>query len=372
MAAGRFDFQHVVHGDLFVDRKGELATLQRSFEGVNLLLIAPRRLGKSSLIKEAFRRAPEDGPITLYLDISFTTTEADVAGMILTELGRAAFGKLERGWHWLLERLKASRPSLRIDPETGMPRIDLEPGTPEIPSLEEALRALQETAERKGRRVVVAIDEFQVLVERDNAGTTIRKMRAIIQHQDQVSYILCGSKAHVLRDLIEGPERPFWQQLEPVEVGGIPIEHFRDLATDVFRAHGHDLPDPVLERVGHLCEDNPKRIQELFSGLLALGRTPTTEDVDHVLRDQIDGQHHLLDDLFALVKEGTQKRLLVGLAREGSGHGVYGAAFIARYGLGTSGHVAKAVAGLQAKGILNERNHFVDPYLYHYVRSRVA
>ena len=73
-------------GDKFWDRKTELDLfIERLGEGAHLLLTAPRRIGKTSLLKEAARRL--DGQfVCLYVDLQKAESPADA----IVELSLAA------------------------------------------------------------------------------------------------------------------------------------------------------------------------------------------------------------------------------------------------------------------------------------------
>lgn len=75
-----------VSGEQFWDRETELALfIERLQEGAHLLLTAPRRIGKTSLLKETSRRLSEDW-ICLYIDLQKAESAADA----VVELSLAA------------------------------------------------------------------------------------------------------------------------------------------------------------------------------------------------------------------------------------------------------------------------------------------
>lgn len=368
--ANPFDYQHAVTEALFVNRKEELRSLLAHCQSnSNVLLVAPRRIGKSSLIRETFRRLPARGYIPVYVDILKTLDEGEVAQKIITGLGRAAFGPVRRGWYWLIEQLQRFRPVYTLDPRTGLPSITFQMVDPGLPSLEQALELLEATATRRRRRVVLAIDEFQVLLEFPGAERVPAAMRTIIQHQRHVSYLFSGSKAHVLLGLVKQSSQPFWGQLDVLEITGIPVEHFSVLTRQVFRGDGRTVTDPVFARISELCRDNPKRIQEVLFGLFERSGNPSPESVTSVVEEQVTSQRHRFEELVSEVREGTQKRLLVGLAREGGPVGMFGKSFLTKYRISSSAHVQRAVRALQDRGILDRANRFADPYLEYYLKS---
>src|SRR5207249_11525293 len=64
-----FRFGRIVSGDAFTDREADLLVLERELRGgQNILIEAPRRFGKTSLILEVKRRLRAAGIPVAYLD----------------------------------------------------------------------------------------------------------------------------------------------------------------------------------------------------------------------------------------------------------------------------------------------------------------
>jgi len=69
-----------VSGEQFFDREAELERLIRLLdEGNGILIVAPRRVGKTSLVREAFRRMEERGrDDLLFVDVQDCSSPQDV------------------------------------------------------------------------------------------------------------------------------------------------------------------------------------------------------------------------------------------------------------------------------------------------------
>lgn len=369
MSEAPFEDDRPVSGQHFVDRSAEVAELTRLvLDRRNVLLVAPRRLGKTSLIEETFRRLPARAVLPVSVDVSKTGREHEVAAKILGATVRAAYGRARRGWEWVLDRFRRVRPTFSLHPLKGLTfGFDLaDEGRRE---LEDVLDLLEVVAEKKRRPLVLAIDEFQNLLERDPGGETVGAMRGIIHHQKRVSYIFSGSKRHTLLGLVRDRSAPFWGQLKTVEIGGIPVREFAAYAKRHFAARGHPLGNPTLELIGELLGENPRRIQEALAFLYHLTWPPKPEDVDAALRTMLDRHRLQFEDDLEDVPQGHQKRLLLALAREGQPPQIYSKRFLQRHHLEGATFVKRAAAALRYKGILSEANSFIDPLFAHYLRE---
>ncbi len=76
----------VVTGELFWDREYEKESfVEKIKEGANLLLVAQRRLGKTSLMKEAHDILNEGGFISLFVDVQKARSAADFVAVLSTK-----------------------------------------------------------------------------------------------------------------------------------------------------------------------------------------------------------------------------------------------------------------------------------------------
>ena len=154
-----------VSGSRFFDREVELAILQeRVLDGVHILLTAQRRMGKTSLVRELFRRLEEEGEVQpVFVDLEGAATAEDAIAAIA-----AASRSVKSAWRRIGSRLKTVS-------QEALERL----GTISVHELEVKLRArtdhgnwrtegdlILEALAESGRPVVLAMDELPLLVNR--------------------------------------------------------------------------------------------------------------------------------------------------------------------------------------------------------------
>lgn len=83
----------------------------------------------------------------------------------------------------------------------------------ELELLQDALTLPQRLAERDGKRVVIAWDEFQDVVRLDGRerGETLKLLRAHLQRQPAVSHVFLGSQEGILREIFGDPSHAFYR-----------------------------------------------------------------------------------------------------------------------------------------------------------------
>ena len=149
-----------IPAELFCDRKEESKRLLMSLtNGANVVLMSPRRVGKTQLIYHCFDK-PEikDNYITIFVDILRTSSLQEFT----YEFGKAVFNTLaskgQKMQKLAIATMKSLMGNITIDPATMLPTFGLSIGNIQNPaySLEEIFRTL----ELVGKKCIVAIDEF--------------------------------------------------------------------------------------------------------------------------------------------------------------------------------------------------------------------
>src|SRR5438132_11028653 len=105
-----FRFGRIVSGDAFTDREADLLVLERELRGgQNILIEAPRRFGKTSLILEVKRRLQVAGIPVAYLDCMLVPSRARLADRLASAYLDAFRSPAERAEDWVVQHLKTFR-----------------------------------------------------------------------------------------------------------------------------------------------------------------------------------------------------------------------------------------------------------------------
>src|SRR5437879_1904838 len=139
-----FRFGRIVSGDAFTDREADLMVLVRELrDGQNVLIEAPRRFGKTSLILEVKRRLESEGIPVAYLDCMLVPSRARLADRLASAYLQAFKGPAQRAEDWVLQHLRAFRvrPSLSFD-DQGHTQLTFEAASAGAPNLDALLEQL--------------------------------------------------------------------------------------------------------------------------------------------------------------------------------------------------------------------------------------
>ncbi len=348
-----FRYGQVVGGEDFCPRPELLQSLMDFIEaGQNVCLRGERRTGKTSLIHEATARLP--GVRLLYIDLMETKTPADVCRRILTALVRA---ERSAGFHQrILRALSHLRPSLSLDPVTGLPSISLAEARALGPdSLEGILDMLADLGGR--RRLLVAMDEFQDILDIRSSRETIALLRSRIQFQTDICYIFAGSVRSRIEAIFTDPESPFFKSAALLEVGPIKPDEFVPFLRRRFLGGGRQVADGVMQQVMEEAGEIPGDIQELCACLwdVTSPGDPVTPDLIEPALEVIFARERKAYEATLVQLTGQQLRCLVALARTG-GRNPLSEDFMSLAGIGSPSSVQAALKRLIQLKIVYRQN----------------
>jgi hypothetical protein len=244
--------------------------LERADEGNNSRLVAPRRFGKTSLLRRVMHDAEKDGWATVYVDFFGVLTLADISERIERAYGEQLQGRLAT---WFAGAKRMLRPTFRAGGGALPAGVEVTVDAQAEPPLLDRLALPRRLHERHGTRTLVVFDEFQdVLSATDSVDAVIRS--EIQHHGDAASYIFAGSHVGMMRELFADRRRAFYGQAAPVELPPLPPEAVAEYIAIRFKRTNRDIGqalDPLLA----LAQGHPQRTMLLAHTVWDL--TPSEE-----------------------------------------------------------------------------------------------
>lgn len=220
-----FVFGKIVEKENFCNRKEEIEYLLRNIEnGFSIWLFAPRRYGKSSLIKETFKRTSSNIK-TIYFDLYNVQSIDDFSRKYSNTIAKELFNwkedvkKISKQLGKYLQRLQ---PQLNFDLNANPSISFTNNKIDDQIDIEEILDLPQKLAEERGIKICIAFDEFQE-ISRTNKFL-INWMRSVFQNQKNISYVFLGSKQSLMQNIFSSINSPFYEyalkmDIKPIERG---------------------------------------------------------------------------------------------------------------------------------------------------------
>jgi hypothetical protein len=351
-----FTFGTLAQDDAFTNRREEILELAADMRnGQDVVVLAPRRYGKTSLVVRAAQDVLADDVLVAYCDLMRTPTTnrlaAALAKTIVDDLLSPVQGVLERAGS-VVRGLRVS-PTVELDPRDGGVRFSFEAvrrSSDIDATLERLLELPAEIAAERERRVVVVFDEFQEVVRVDD--TLPNLMRAIFQTQREVAHVYLGSRRHVLTAIFNDRHEPFWRSAKQIELGRIEEDELGAYVRARFEATDRSIDDDALARLLELTEGHPYATQELAYFAweqVPLGHAAHVSDVEQALAQVLRSEHN---NLARLWEDATQNERLVLLALNEEPGGLYAEAYRRTHGLPAAASVQRAVAALTRDDIV--------------------
>lgn len=285
----RFVYGVAVSDYNFIGREQETKRLLDNFRGgINVILMSPRRLGKTSLVKHVCNKLDEEDIITVYLDIFGCKSEYDFYNKLAAEVLKQTASKRELWLEEAKEFIYRLTPKISFSPE---PNSDFAISlgiTPKTHTPEEVLGMAEKIAIKKGKRIVICIDEFQQIGEMANSKQIQARLRTVWQHQKQVSYCLFGSKHHLMSAIFLHRSMPFYQFGDIISLDKIATADWVEYIVSHFADGKRTISRALAEDICRFTENYSAYVQQLSWLVFTQkeeGETVTEEDVKQAMND---------------------------------------------------------------------------------------
>lgn len=259
-----------VGGDNFTDRIEETKRIKLDFEnGINVILISPRRMGKTSLIKKVISEMDSPEIKVVYMDIYDCRSEYDFYNRFAETMMKSTGNQLEQVMENIKRFLVRVSPKLSFSPEPNS-EFSVSLGiTPKEYFPEEILELPERIAKEQGVRIVVCIDEFQQIGEFADSLTVQKRLRGVWQHHQHVSYCFFGSKKHLMENIFQSRHMPFYQFGEMLHLKCIPTEYWVPFICSRFEKYGKKISEEYAARICHTVKNYSSYVQQLAWNVMA-------------------------------------------------------------------------------------------------------
>lgn len=353
-----------VEGENFTDRVRETKRLKLNFEnGLNTVLISPRRMGKTSLIKKVQASITNPKIKVIYMDIYDCRSEYDFYNRFAALILQETAGKMEQALENAKQFLLRISPKISFSPD---PTADFSLSlgiTPQSHTPEEILNLPEKIAQKHHIHIIVCIDEFQQIGEFPDSIAVQKRLRSVWQHQQNVSYCLFGSKKRLMANLFQNKRMPFYQFGEMIFLDKIPTEDWIKYITTQFESRGKYISPELALKICEAVDNYSSYVQQLSWNVFAETEKEVTEKTLSVAIDELFAQSSAL---FMQQIEGltTYQMNFIRAICSGIHTGFGTQATIKNFNLGTKSNLTRIKTSLTEKEIIETVNgqvYLADP-----------
>ena len=339
--------------EYFCDRVKETQqVVELVTNGNSLALIAPRRVGKTDLIRHCFQQdGIKEKYYTFHIDIYATNSLRDFVNVF----GRAILDELKpKGktvWEGFVSVLRSLRSDITYD-VNNFPTWSLGLGDIEYPAT--TLDEIFEYLRNADKPCLVAIDEFQQIANYSDAPNIEATLRTYIQKCNNATLIFAGSKRHLMGEIFTSPSRPFYQSVLIMNLRPISSEKYIEFAKMQFQKYGKSIEPDVVEEIYQRFDAVTSCIQRVLNVLFMktpVGTCCTKDMVDSAITYILDMFSETYTDLLERIPE-KQREVFMAIAHEGKAKAITSKAFIKKHHLQTVSVITAAVRSLLDKDLI--------------------
>lgn len=331
----------------FCDREMETKDIINQLKNDNNLVIkAPRRVGKSSLIMHVFQQKEvKDTYNTLYVDIYGTKNMDDLVKEFMNAFLEAGFARSVRGKKQVEGFLQRLYLQANLSPggEVSAFRLGLTPSNGVNFTLSEMFRFLEHTKKPN----LVVFDEFQKVKEYPDDITA--ELRSHIQRMTNTRFIFSGSSRHMLHNMFEHPKEPFYRSASSMNLDIISEEVYTTFARRLFQQYRKDISDEAVALVYALFSGRTYDMQEVMKEVfqqLDPGKTAVPDNVKDAVTRLIAMWENDFRERMDKIEKIKNRNMLYAVALEGIATSVTSTAFIRKYKMDNASSVQNAIAYL--------------------------
>ncbi len=357
-----FKFGTIVEEPYFTNRVKELMTVNSILKSENhLIIISPRRYGKTSLINKVVKGT---GRPFIILDFQLITGEEDFAAQLLKRIYRV----------YPAQKIKDFIKNFRI-----VPTITLNPVSNEIDvsykttasvhtAIEDVLNLL-ESLSTISKKLVVIFDEFQEIKRIGKDADKV--LRSIMQHHKKINYVFLGSQESLIREIFEKKKSPFYHFGFMLPIDKIPGDEFMKYLKNNFKKIVGEY-ESISESILEITKCHPYYTQQLaFTVWELLRREDVSNNPVETAVSELIKQHDIDYERLWNTLNSTDMKILIGLSISDSPP--LSNEFSKQFNLGATSTTFSSLKRLMVNGfIVRTINGYEidDPYFKEWIKLR--
>ncbi len=360
-----FQFGTLATEENFIDRVEDRALLKQLLSShINVMLISPRRWGKSSLVKKAMTELSDENKDikVCYIDAFSIGSETEFYRTFASEVIACTSSKIERWIDDAKKFLTGVVPQIVVNDQVNdFMTLDLKFAPQERDKMT-ILQLPEMLAKEKNIKIIVCIDEFQQLANLPEYKDLEGKMRSVWQQQQLTSYCLYGSKRNMMLNIFNNSNSPFYRFGQVIFMNKIAKEHWIPFILSSFKKTEKSISEDFADRICDVTACHSWYLQQLCYFIWNFTKEEVTEEIFSLGLKQVLNINTPMFQNDTENLSSTQIEMLKAICN-GAQH-FSSQAVKQVYNLGNPNTIAKNKKVLQNKDIIEMQDKtytFVDP-----------
>lgn len=231
--------------------------IQLTSNGQSVVLVAPRRFGKTSILLEILRRLKGKNIYSMYIDFFATPTKEILAekiteSVLFNKKLHSIFYKFKDNISEMLKHIEFKQTVEDFNFILGFAEVHKNSDK----LLSASVDFIDKFASKNNKKIVCGFDEFGDLQKLDGKEI-IKLFRSKIQLQKNAAYIFSGSYESVINDLFISSKSPFYRFARVIKLGCIEKNLFKKYLMNVFSNLNIKITDESLDFILNFTTGHP-------------------------------------------------------------------------------------------------------------------
>lgn len=370
-----FIYGRIAEKENFTDREQETQMLVQNFSHlINTIIISPRRWGKTSLVNRTSEILAEtrSNIRICHIDIFNCRTEAQFYQAYANAILKASTNAWDEFIAGAKKYLGKLVPIVSLSDNSQSYEFTFGLNFKEAQfSYDEILDLPEKIAKESGKKFVVCIDEFQNINEYDDSLGFQRKLRSHWQKHSSVCYCLYGSKRHMLLNIFNNYEMPFYKFGDIMFLPKIQEMNWIEFIRSRFEDTRKSISEEQCKKITELTKCHPYYTQQLSQQVWLRTYGKCT---DKVIEESFMGVIGQLSLLFTNILDTlTPKQINFLLAVAHKESNFSSKEVLEKYKLGTSANIKNLKKATLEKDLIDimpgEKIELQDPLFEYWLKA---
>jgi len=324
-----FVYGKEVSGKNFCNREQEIDELLSDLRNSqNVMLYSPRRFGKTSLIKRVIQTGEGEGIKNVFVDLYSVLEERDFISLFAAAVPTSFEGTIDHILKLAKSLFTKMVPQITLDNE-GKPifQFSFDPQKEMTFYLVDILDAIDQYSREENKKLAVVFDEFQQICA-FKTDKIEKVLRTHIQRHKNIAYFFLGSQRHLLHDMFNNPNRPFYRSSKHLTLGPIPHDTFVEFIQKRFAETRKKISGILASEIVSYCEQQPYYVQYLANIVWEMTQKQVSQEIiKQAIEAMLSRESAAFENIWSLLTV-RQRQALKAVALTMSDQSVYNGPFV--------------------------------------------